>query len=195
MNSLATPQPSSRKSVSFNEYCASYQVLHINDYDSHWIKKCWYSSSELSTMRLELKPTLFKMECGTPLSKIKDCTMGLETFTEGGQATKRHNRVTSQNAVFFEQGYQQCQGIVDPQGLADTYFEHTSDCQRKAHERGLQYEQQAVAARGATLLAPCSSSSHKTKEVGCLSLDSSLGGLHRYKHQDLRMHKVNSRAA
>jgi hypothetical protein len=195
MNSIATPQHSSRKSVSFNEYCASYQVLHINDYESHWIKKCWYSSSELSTIRLELKPTLFKMDCATPLSKIKDCTMGLETFTEEGQATKRHNRVKSKNAVFFEQGYQQCEGNVDPQGLAETYSEHTFDCQIQAHERGLEYEQQAVAARGTTCLANSSSSSHKTKEVGRLSPESSLGGLHRYQPQDLRMHRVNSRAA
>ena len=125
-------------------------VLHINDYEYEELDACWYEKEELKEIKKDVRKTVKKIVCGTPLKDENDkvhgeCALGLESFTPDGLSIKQNNKCNGVYVVLDEQDNQIMWNVRRPQDIADVYRQVSYECSVQACLRGIQYQAAARA--------------------------------------------------
>jgi hypothetical protein len=99
----------------------------------------WYSQNELFGLRAVQKSTIELMVAGTelPIDDENHCSDGLHT--PDAHDLRKVYSLEALHEVLMEQQIQWDDDVVDPELLADVYFECTCHSQLQATERGVQH--------------------------------------------------------
>lgn len=149
-----------RRSVTFDEQVRGLNTLHFNDYTENEKRSCWYTSTELVTIRKDARKSVM-MACSSTTvatTSFQDETdididvefhtlyRGLENFTDHGMKVKKYHRDHSRNVVLQEQERQRSMDDYDPDYISYLYAtnDQTIVCQTIASKLGIHDEIQAM---------------------------------------------------
>ena len=139
------------RKVSFLPTVLIRKTIHIDDYTDDEIASAWYNKTEMETIISDIKTTLLLTEeegISAVNSDPQRCTRrGLESYTPEGQRLKERSRMGAKHAVFDEQEFQDETGILDPELLADLYYERTRFSEARARVMG-RSDEEAVLRQG-----------------------------------------------
>ena len=124
--------------VTFNTAIEIYNVPQLSAYTQEEQDLMWYNNNDFISMkkyRQLVVDTLDKMgNMQTLTDGVEHCTHGVSSTSESIRSKVRVQE--AKLAVFTEQQYQWDEDLMDPELVADVYFQATSECQWEALDRG-----------------------------------------------------------
>jgi len=141
---LSKKEKTSRKAITFARSTQSCPTIHIDDYSEEEKNAMWYNKDEITTIRQMATIEANSQIPGTYLR-------GLESKTPGASRKKRQIRMAARCAVIFEQEFQDEEGVVDAEAIADAYFECCEGSIIEAQMTALRDEREAMIVHGRLL--------------------------------------------
>ena len=126
-------QPSVRI-VTFNPIIHTVAIPRLKSSSKVVKSKLWYNVDDFLSIKESLQQIIDMMDTAGADGVVGHCTHGVSSTLESIRNTARIEE--ARLAVFTEQQYQWNEDVVDPELLADVYFEVTRECQWEALDRG-----------------------------------------------------------
>ena len=127
--------PPSVRKVTFDPIIHTVVIPRLMSSSKVVKSKLWYNFDDFFAIKESLQQIIDMMDtAGTGGGVVGHCTHGVSSTLESIRNTARIEE--AKLVVFTEQQYQWDEGVVDPELLADVYFEVTRECQWEALDRG-----------------------------------------------------------
>lgn len=137
-------------SVVFDERVRIRKTIHVNDFSDDEIDACWYSDSEFSEMKREVRFVVDLIEQGLLLTMNNNedycgnsqeyCSRGSECHVPDELRRRRKLKGAACAAILAEQALQSSEGSFDPDYIAEISMVGSFRSQAIAREAGLNDE-------------------------------------------------------
>jgi len=125
--------------VTFNEDVHIYDHIHRSELTSDEKKNTWLNPMELQRIKKLARSEVILMDSGLGDVAVS-CTRGLESRTRGGKQKKSRNRHNAFAAVMLEIDFQEDEGYVNDDMIADVYRTYSIPCLEAAQRIAIQDE-------------------------------------------------------
>ena len=140
-----------RRQVSFDDMDTVHEVMCLNEFTSKEKKTTWYNMKDMIRMKEQARTDARIIDCGIIILGTCVSNRGIEGKTREGGQRKGKLRLNAYAAVFSEIEFQERQGIIDDEVLADTYYIHSSHSAKEALKIGQEDEAEAMAIHNSEL--------------------------------------------
>jgi hypothetical protein len=140
-----TTDVKANKSVSFSTKGVRRFVLHINEYTKEEIKACWYTSSEYSEMKQDIRRTVVMVQNNQPIDGREYCRRGVEIRTKEASKIRLSNKRRALYTVLNEQMRPQFDFVRHAWLLSAIYHNCTKNSKMAASMMGLADQEVAKA--------------------------------------------------
>ena len=137
----APPKP---RGVTFDTMDNVYEITNLGDYTDEELEAAWYSAREADRMKQKARSDAKLLDFGILVQGTEVSIRGLEWRTKEGIKKKRRVKMNSHGAIFCEIAYQEEQGFVDDEQIADAYYEFSQHSAEMAAKIGKQDETEAM---------------------------------------------------
>ena len=141
--SITSKSTTARLSVTFQRSVKVHRGLHLLDYTREEVAASWYSRTEMSAMKQDVKEAANTLETLGFRKCHADpnfCVRGLEIRTTAGSRARIQSKISARQVVMQEQQRQLKEGRVNPKYMAILYITDCRDSQVLAQEAGMDDE-------------------------------------------------------
>ena len=141
---VGVQQQRQRRRVHFASEVQIETVPRLSALPKSEIEARWLTPSESKRIEEICRTTVRMMMAGQVIPKDDDdyCTRGLEIRTKLGARRRYQKRDAARRALLRAQHFQQREGFIDEQYLAELYQGYTTTCGNEAYRRGLSDQQE-----------------------------------------------------
>jgi len=140
-----------RKRVSFDDMDTIHEVISLSEFTRKEKKATWCNLKDMARMKELAKSDAKIVDFGILIQGTCVSNRGLEGKTREGALRKGNLRVNAYAAVFAEIEFQQREGFIDDEVLADTYYICSWHSAKEAHRLGLVDEAEAMSIHNSEL--------------------------------------------